>query len=382
MNSVIGYHTTKFGELWDKSLTDLVKEAIEGALSSTGLEAGQIDAIYFGNMLGGIVENNLLFSARIAEIMGVHIPVYRVEAACASGGMAFQMANEYLKANPNKTILVIGAEKMTDVTAEEITKGLSSASAEEEQTAGLTFPGLYGMISQVYLNKYGYTEENLAAVSVKNHYHGSLNDKAHFRKAITLESVMKSSYVAYPLKVLDSSGVSDGAAAIIMTNDEAKIKNAKYAVNILSSQIATDTISLAKRKDITQLMATQTAGEKALHEAGLSHDQIGLVEAHDCFSIAEILAMEDLGFWKRGEGGKHALEMSSQIGNGPVIVNTCGGLKAAGHPVGATGVKQIGELFLQLTNQAGERQVKNITNGLAHNVGGSGGVAVVSILGV
>lgn len=382
MNAVIGYHTTKFGELWDKSLMDLTKESIEGVLSSTGLEAGHIDAIFFGNMMGGIIENNLLFSARIAEIMGVNIPVYRVEAACASGGMAFQMAHEYLKANPNKTVMVIGAEKMTDIPADEVTKALSSASAEEEQYAGLTFPGLYGMIAQVYLEQYGYTEESLAAVSVKNHYHGSLNDKAHFRRAVTLESVMKSSYVAYPLKVLDSSGVSDGAAAVILTNDEERINKATHSARILSSHVATDTISLAKRKEITQLAATQIAGAKAMREAQVLHEHIGLVEAHDCFSIAEILAMEDLGFWKRGEGGKNALAMTSQLGNGPVIVNTCGGLKAAGHPVGATGVKQIGELFLQLNGLAGERQIKDVKNGLAHNVGGSGGVAVVSILGI
>lgn len=382
MNAVIGYHTTKFGELWDKSLMDLTKESIEGVLSSTGLEAWNIDAIFFGNMMGGIIENNLLFSARIAEIMGVNIPVYRVEAACASGGMAFQIAHEYLKANPNKTVMVIGAEKMTDIPADEVTKALSSASAEEEQYAGLTFPGLYGMIAQLYLEQYGYTEESLAAVSVKNHYHGSLNDKAHFRRAVTLESVMKSSYVAYPLKVLDSSGVSDGAAAIILTNNEERINKATHSARILSSHVATDTISLAKRKEITQLAATQIAGAKAMREAQVSHEHIGLVEAHDCFSIAEILAMEDLGFWKRGEGGKNALAMTSQLGNGPVIVNTCGGLKAAGHPVGATGVKQIGELFLQLNGLAGERQIKDVKNGLAHNVGGSGGVAVVSILGI
>ena len=164
MNSIIGYYTTQFGELWEKSLIDLVKESVEGVLSSTGLEAGQIDAIYFGNMMGGIIENNLLFSARIAELLGVNIPIYRVEAACASGGMAFQMAHEYLKAHTNKTVLVIGAEKMTDITADEVTRGLSSASAEEEQLAGLTFPGLYGMIAQVYLGRYGYTEENLASI--------------------------------------------------------------------------------------------------------------------------------------------------------------------------------------------------------------------------
>jgi acetyl-CoA C-acetyltransferase len=381
MNSIIGYYTTQFGELWDNSLFDLVQESIEGVLKNSDVEKQQIDAVFFGNMLGGIAGNTLLSEAHIAEMMGMHIPVFRAEAACASGGMAFYLANQYLNANPNKTVVVVGAEKMTDISAEDVTRALGSAASEEEQAAGLSFPGLYGMMAQVYLQQYGYDEEHLAYISVKNHYHGSFNEKAHFRKAMTVEQILKSPYVAYPLKVLNSSAISDGAAAVVITNEKIKNKNEKL-VNILATEVATDCINLKSRKSLTELEATKVAGAKAFAFAKLSPHDIDVAEVHDCFSIAEILAMEDLGFWKKGTGGTHAKNLATQLGiSEKLVINTSGGLKAAGHPVGATGIKQIGELFLQLTGQAGKRQVKNTKYGLAHNVGGSGGVAVVTIVG-
>ena len=181
MISIIDYYTTQFGELWDKSLSDLIEEALKGVLKNSQLDKKQIDAIFFGNMLAGVLENNLHAPSKIAEILGVNIPIFRVEAACASGGIAFHLAKNYLDANPNKTILVIGAEKMTDYSPEETTSALASAASGEEQEAGLTFPGLYAMMANYYLEKYKYNEEHLAYVSFKNHFHGTLNDKAHFR---------------------------------------------------------------------------------------------------------------------------------------------------------------------------------------------------------
>jgi acetyl-CoA C-acetyltransferase len=208
-----------------------------------------------------------------------------------------------------------------------------------------------------------------------------LNSNAHFRKYVTVDNVLESPYVAYPLKVLDSSPISDGAASVVLTNKKNLITKHK-SVSILSSEIATDCVSIAKRERLDALKATEIAGNKAFHIAGIDRSDIKVMEVHDCFSIAEILALEDLGFWKKGEGGKLALEMSTKLDSGKnLIVNTSGGLKAAGHPVGGTGIKQIGEIYLQLTEQAGERQVKDAHFGLAHNVGGSGGVAVVTILG-
>lgn len=383
MNYIIGYYTTKFGELWDKSLFDLVKEAINGVLKTTSLENKQIDAVFFGNMLAGVLGNNLHSTSKLAELLKINAPIFRTEAACASGGTAFNLAKTYLNSNSNKNVLVIGAEKMTDYSPEEVITALSAAASGEEQETGLTFSGLYAMMANYYLEKYHYTQENLAYVSVKNHYHGSLNDKAQFRRKITVEDVLKSAYVSYPLKVLDSSPISDGASAVVMTNNIDVMKKQKYLVSVLASEVITDTISLKSRKQIDEILATKMSADLAFKNAKIDRKQINVVELHDCFSIAEILAMEDLGFWKKGQGGAKIKELSTMYGNGGnLIVNTSGGLKAAGHPVGATGVKQIGEIFLQLTKQAEKRQVKNVKYGLAHNVGGSGGTAVVTILGI
>ncbi len=383
MTHIIGYYTTQFGELWEKSLFDLVEEALKGVLKQTNLVNKQIDAVFFGNMLAGVLENNLHSPSKIAEILKINIPIFRVEAACASGGAAFNLAKTFLEANSNKNVLVLGAEKMTDYSPEETITGLSAAASGEEQEAGLTFPGLYAMMANFYLEKYHYTEENLAYVSVKNHFHGSLNSKAHFRKKINVQDVLSSPYVAFPLKVLDSSPISDGASAVILTNNRDLIKKQKNSVSVIASELVTDTISLKERKKIDEILATKNAANIAFEKAKINRRDIGIAEIHDCFSIAEILAMEDLGFWRKGEGGKIIKERSTMYGSGgDLIVNTSGGLKAAGHPVGATGIKQIGEIFLQLTEQAEKRQVKNVRYGLAHNVGGSGGTAVVTILAI
>ncbi len=381
MISVIGFYQTKFGELWEKSLFDLVKETISSILKENQLSIEEIDAIFFGNMLSGVLENNLHSAAKIAEIIKKNIPIFRIESACASGGVAFYLAKQYLEANSNKTVLVIGAEKMTDFSPEEITQALAGAASGDEQEVGLTFPGAYALMSNFYLKEYGYSEENLAYVAVKNHFHGSLNKKAHFQKKITLNDVLKSTYVAYPIKVLDSSPISDGAAGLILTNDRDLIKKAKNQVKVLASEMATDSISLMERERIDEIKTTKIAAKKAFSSAKVDQKDIQVAEIHDCFTIAEILAMEDLGFWRKGEGGKRVKDQETMLGNGgKLIINSSGGLKAAGHPVGATGVKQIGEIYLQLTNQADNRQVKNAHYGLTHNVGGSGGTAVVTIL--
>lgn len=382
MISIIGYYSTKFGELWDKSLFDLVEESINGVIKNSGIEKENIDTIFFSNMLAGSLENNLHSPSKIAEILKTNIPIFRVEAACASGGVAFHLAKQYIESGSSKTVLVVGAEKMTDYSPEETTQALAGAASGEEQESGITFAGLYGMMANYYLEKYKFKEENLAYVSYKNHFHGSLNRLAHFRKRITINDILQSAYVSYPLKVLDSSPISDGAAAVILTSDNNLLKKTVRKTKILSSEVATDTISLKERKRLDEILATKIAAEKAFRKAKVNKKEIKVAEVHDCFSIAEVLAMEDLGFWKKGTGGERIKKLETMYGKGSnLIVNTSGGLKAAGHPVGATGVKQIGEIFLQLTGQAENRQVKNVKYGLAHNVGGSGGTAVVTILG-
>ncbi len=377
MNTYItGYYTTRFGELWDMSLSSLLREASLGALENAGIEVGELSAVFVANMLSGVLENNLHLNAKMAEILDVHIPAYRVEAACASGGLAFQMAVQYVTARPGSTVLVVGAEKMNDYAPEQVSTALSAAASGEEQEAGLTFAGLYGMMAHAYLKQHNCDATCLSHVSYQNHYHGSLNEYAHFQKATTIESIEKSAMVASPLRVMHASPISDGASALIVTS-----KKQPAGIRVLASEVATDSISLKHRASLTSLAATARASSMAYEAAQLSSVDMQVAEVHDCFANAQLMAMEDLGFWSVGTAGSRIVEHETMLGaGGALVVNPSGGLKAAGHPVGATGIKQIGELYLQLMNRAGSRQVKNARHGLAHNVGGSGGTAVVTIL--
>jgi acetyl-CoA C-acetyltransferase len=227
------------------------------------------------------------------------------------------------------------------------------------------------------MQQYNISEELVASVAVKNHYHGSLNTKAQFQRSITVADVMKSTKIADPLKLLECSPISDGAAAIIITSEEIKGKKSVY---ITASEIGTDTLALHERESFTSLSAVKNAAKKAYEKAGITATNIDVAEIHDCFSIAEVMAMEDLGFSKPGKGAKDISEEKYTLGKGTLVTNPSGGLKSCGHPVGATGIKQIVEITQQLSGEAGTRQVKNAKIGLTHNVGGSGAVAAIHIL--
>lgn len=374
--NVLGVATTEFGELWNTSPRELARVAINGALKDAGKKASEIDALYVGNMLAGILGNQANIGSLFAEELGISLPAIRVEAACASGGLALHEAINSILAGKNKTVLVLGVEKMTDSSQDEVTTGLMAAGSDEERQAGVTFPGIYALMAQAYMKKYKVTEEQLASVSVKNHYHGSLNPKAQFRKTITISDVMKSGNIADPLKLLDCSPISDGAAAVVISS-EADTKN---PIQIIASEVATDRLSLHERDSFTSLSSVVKASEKAYESAGIKPKDVDVAEIHDCFSIAEAIAMEDLGFSKRGEGAKDIAKGKMTLGKGKMIANSSGGLKSCGHPVGATGIKQIAEITEQLRGKAGDRQVKNAKIGLAHNVGGSGAIAVIHIL--
>lgn len=375
--NVLGVSTTEFGELWNKSPRDLARLAIKGALEDAKLNAGEIDAMYVGNMLAGILGNQANLGAFFAEELGLSIPAIRVEGACASGGLALSTGINSILSGQYENVLVLGVEKMTDSSQDDVTTGLMAAGSDAERMAGATFPGIYALIAQAYLSEYGVTEETLASVSVKNHYHGSLNDKAQFRKTITVEDVMNSGRIADPLKLLDCSPISDGASAVIISSKKSKKgKN----VNIIASEVETDTLSLHDRKSYISLDAVVKASKNAYRKTGLKPTDINVAEIHDCFSIAEVIAVEDLGFSKRGEGAKDIEKGLMTVGKGKIITNPSGGLKACGHPVGATGIKQIVEITKQLRGEAGERQVKGAKVGLTHNVGGSGAVAAIHIL--
>lgn len=383
--AVIGVGVTKFGELWDKSLRDLIVEAGLEAIHDANVTSKDIDALYGGNMSSGLFISQEHTAALIGDSAGLasyHIPATRVEAACASGGVALRQGYISVASGIHDIVIVGGVEKMTDVSGALATDALASAGDREwESFLGVTFPGLYAMIARRHMHEYGTTKAQLAAVAVKNHRNGALNPKAQYQKELTLEQVLNATMVAEPLGLFDCSPISDGAASLILCPLERAKEFTDNPVKIIASSQASDTLSLHSRRDICTMDATVAAARNAYKQANKKLKDIDLVEVHDCFTITEIVAIEDLGFVKKGEGGK-ATENGLTALNGEIPVNTSGGLKSKGHPVGATGVAQAVEIVTQLRGKAGKRQVKDARIGMTHNVGGSGATAVIHIFEV
>ena len=378
--AVVGVGMSKFGELWDKSIRDLVIEAGLNAMKDANIDGGEIQALYGGTMASGRLLGQEHVSALIVDAMGLTpIPATRVEGACASGGLAFRNAFFSVASGMYDTVVVGGVEKMTDVSTAEAVTALGGAGDQEwELLQGATFPALYALMANKHMSEYGTTEEMLASVAVKNHKNAVYNKYAQYRKEITIDDVLNSKMVADPLKVLDCSPITDGASAVIIMELEKAKKSGMNYVEVVASAQASDTLALHDRS-LTEIKATKIASDIAYKQAGITHKDISMAEVHDCFTIAEIMAIEGLGFFEKGKGGQATLDGETQIG-GKIPVNTSGGLKACGHPVGATGVKQIVEATWQLRGQAEGRQVENAEYALTHNVGGSGATAVVHIL--
>ncbi len=381
--AVIGVGLTKFGERWDQSFRQLIAEAGSKAILDANIEGKDIDALYVGSMSSGRFIDQEHIGGLVAEVSGfshLHIPATRIESACASGGFAVREGYLSVASGLNDIVVVGGIEKMNDVSGTAATDILATASDQEwEAFFGATFPALYAMIATKHMHDYGTTKEQLAQVAVKNHANGALNPYAQYQSPVSLESVLKATTVAYPLGLLDCSPVSDGAASIILCAADKAKKYTDKPVKIIGSGQASDTLSLHGRRDICTLDATVHAAKMAYKQANLTPKDISFAEVHDCFTIAEICAIEDLGFVKKGEGGK-AIDQKITTLDGSLPINTSGGLKAKGHPVGATGVAQIIEVTLQLRGEAGKRQLKDTQRGLAHNIGGSGASGVVHIL--
>jgi acetyl-CoA C-acetyltransferase len=377
--AVIGVGTTKFGENWDMNLRQLAIEAGTKAIMDAQIRGRNLDAIYLGNMSAGRFVGQEHIGALVSGELGLSIPAVRVEGACASGGLALRQGLFSILSGQNDIVLVGGAEKMTDLMTDGVTSSLMGAGDQEwEGYYGVTFPSLYAMIARRHMFEFGTTREQLAKVAVKNHRNGALNPIAQFRKEITVEDVLESTMVADPLTLFDCSPITDGAAAVILCKEEIAKKYVDDPVYIIGSGQASDTLALHDRRSLTTLDATVKASRHAYKQAGITVKDVDLAEVHDCFTIAEIIATEDLDFCKKGEGGKLLDEGETEIG-GRIPVNTSGGLKAVGHPVGATGVKQAVEVVLQLRGKADKRQVKDAEIGLAHNVGGSGATSVVHV---
>lgn len=374
--AILGVGMTSFGELWERSLLDLALEASREALIDGELSPSKIDAVVVGNMLSSQIDNQGHLGALIASRLGIKGAAVRVEGACASGGLAVRTGIEKLLSGTAKRVLVVGVEKMTDYSSDMVTKVLMGAADDEEQFAGATFPGLYALVTRAYMEQFGVSHREIAAIPVKNHDHGRLNPKAHLKFPITVEQVEMSPCVASPVKLLDCSPLSDGAAAAVLSLTKG-VKNG--FVRIVGSGQGSDCVGLAKRNSLTSFSATAEAARKAFSMSSTEPKDIDVMEVHDCFSIGEVLALEDMGFAKQGEGWVKSGNGECRLG-GKRPVNPSGGLKACGHPVAATGVKQIVELTLQLRGVAGQRQVGGAKTGLSHNVGGVGGTSVVHIL--
>ncbi len=379
--AVIGVGMQKWGELWEKTIRDIFVESALMAMDDAGVD--HIESMYVGSMSPGIFSAQEHLESVIADYLGqLPISATRVESACASGGLAFRLGWMDVASGLHDVVLAGGVEKMTDVSGGEATHALATAADMKwEGLSGVTFPGLYAMMAVAHMHKYGTKREHLAAVAVKNHDNGLLNPRAQFRMKITIEDVINSVKVADPLNILDCSPITDGAAAVILVPADQVKKYHKPGVKVIASGHATDTIALHSRADLTTIRAATDAAAQAFKMAGKQPQDIDLAEVHDCFTIAEIVVSEALGFFEPGQGGPAAMAGETARG-GRIPINCSGGLKSKGHPVGATGVAQIIELVEQLRGTAGERQIKNARVGLAQNMGGSGGSSLVHILEV
>jgi len=379
--SIVSAGLSKFGKLEGLYAREIFAEAAKEAFDRCpNLDPKKdIKALFVGHM-GESYEHQGHTGATVADWAGLlHIPATRTETACASSGAALRAGIFAVLSGLCDTVMVGGVEKMTHRTTSEVTEYLAMASDFPfEQWHGITFPGLYALMATAHMHKYGTTEEQMAMVAVKNHHNGFLNPKAHMQREVTLEKALSSRVIAWPLKLYDCSLITDGGSCVIITKPEIATKYTDMPIQIIGSGQASDSIGMYERESLTSLVAAKIAARQAYEMAGVRPEYVDVAEVHDCFTIAEIIGYEDLGFCKQGEGG-NIVECCETKLDGKLPVNTSGGLKSKGHPVGATGTAQAYEIYLQLTEQAEKRQVKDAKIGLAHNVGGSGATATVHI---
>ena len=380
--AIAGAGKTPFGAFQDRDLRSLAVEAGEKCLKNGHVSPSQVEAFYLGNFAGPSFVGQNHLAPYISTALGIYdVPATRIEAACASGGSAFFHAFSAVASGIYDCVLVMGVEKMTSQSTARVTEILAGAGdCSGEIKAGSTFPSLFAMIARRHMYQFGTTREHLAAVAVKNHANGALNPDAHMRKAITMEQALNGRPVAEPLGLYDCSLVSDGAAAVLLMPADRARDFTNKPVRILGIAQASDFVALDQKPDITTFPAVRRAAQKAYAMAGVGPKDIQFAELHDCFTIAEIVALEDLEFVERGSGGPYeASGATARTGEKPI--NASGGLKSKGHPVGATGVAQLCDIFAQIRCEAGDMQLKRNSLGLAQNLGGSGASCVVSILG-
>lgn len=380
---IVGVGMSKWGEVWRTSLRQLYADAALEAIAKAGID--HVDSLYVGCMSGGLFVGQEHLGPLMADYIGMPgIAAARVESACASGGIAIRQGFIEVASSVSDIVLAGGVEKMTDCDGDDATSALATASDQEyEVFHGATFPGLYALMAHAHMDRYGTTSEMLASVAVKNHVNGAKNPVAQYPFEITMEGVANSVMVADPLHILDCSPITDGAACVILTTEEKAKKLGQPYVKIIGSGVATDFFQLAQRADITTIKSVTLAAERALKMAGKKLSDIQFAEVHDCFTIAEIIVAESLGLWKPGQAGPAMLVGETAL-DGKFPINSSGGLKSKGHPVGATGVAQVIEVYKQLTGQAENgRQIPGSPKiGMTQNMGGTGASSVVHIMEV
>ena len=378
---VAGIGETRMGKHPDRSLQDLVREAGAMAIEDSGFDKSMIQALYMSNFNAQFLCNQGHIGPLTSEALGLGtIPTLRVEGACASGSIAFRQALMAVLAGFYDVVLVGGVEKMTHRETETVTTGIASAADfEHEANVGITFPSIFAMMANRYAYEYADPRDAMALSAVQNHDNAMLNPDAQMHKRITVEQVRTGVPIALPLTVFDCSLVTDGAAfAVIAKLDVAKRHARHRLVEVIGSGHAGDSLSAASKASLTTLAATVAAAKEAYEMAGLRPDDIDFAEVHDCFTITQILNAEDLGFFEKGAGVRAVLD-GKTARDGRIPINVSGGLKAKGHPIGATGLSQIFEVATQLRGEAGDRQLKNAEVGLNHNLGGTAATCLVNI---
>jgi acetyl-CoA C-acetyltransferase len=380
--SIIGIGQTKVAEHWDRSLRHLAGDAVLAAMEDAGIEPTAADALYVGNMLSGLLNGQEHLGALVADFVGLRgIEAVKVEAACGSGAAALRMGYAAVAGGLHDFVVVCGVEKMTDSVHAETTTGLvMAADADYESIHGLTFVSINAMLMRRYMYEYDVKHEDFANFSVNAHQNAVGNPNAMFRRAITAEQFARARMIAAPINLFDSSGIGDGAAAVVLcpTAMAREFGNGQ-AVRIRASSMATDAVAVHDRPDPLWLSAVEASAFKAYQQAGVGPRDVDLFEVHDAFTIMSTLSLEASGFAERGKGTWLAL--SGEITcKGQIPICTMGGLKARGHPVGATGVYQIIEVAQQLRGDAGENQILNARLGMAQNIGGSGATVITHIL--
>jgi acetyl-CoA C-acetyltransferase len=376
---IVSYSHTKYGKLAE-DIPTLLKGAIEGAISKVerGIAPTDIDLLIVSNVDNQFSNQHQIGTVALRYLDNSQAEAFRIEAACASGGMATYVAKHMIESGLARNALVVGVEKMTQLSTGVTTSILIRGGAPEEIRYGATQPAAYGFVAQLYMQKYGATEDDYALVAVKNHKNAMKNPWAQFHKEFTVEAVRNSTMIASPIRLLHCSPITDGATAILLSGEPRKYTDTP--VYIRGMGVGYDTMGVFEREDPTFMLASKIAADKAYKSANVGPEKMQIAEVHDAFSPAEIVAYEAIGLAKKGEGYKLLREGRTNA-DGDVPVNVSGGLKAKGHPIGATGIGMIIEIYLQLLGQAGERQVPGVELGLVENHGGTGATSVVTVLG-